>query len=101
MSRSAPHLAAITSDTIKNHCPYCAFQCGMDVTVTKLRGATTQLRITANPDFPVNRGQMCIKGFTSGELLDHPARVPQPMLRQPSGRLAPVSWSTALDFVAE
>jgi assimilatory nitrate reductase catalytic subunit len=101
MSRSAPHLAAITSDTIKTHCPYCAFQCGMDVTVTKLRGAVTQLRIAGNPDFPVNRGQMCIKGFTSGELLDHPARVRQPMLRQPSGRLAPVSWSTALDFVAE
>ena len=101
MSRSAPHLAAVTSDTVKTHCPYCAFQCGMEVTATKLGGTTTQLRIAANPDFPVNRGQMCIKGFTSGELLDHPARVRQPMLRQPSGRLVPVSWSSALDFVAE
>src|SRR5882672_11303188 len=99
MSRSAPHLAAVTSETVKTHCPYCAFQCGMEVTT--LRGATTQLRIAANPDFPVNRGQMCIKGFTSGALLDHPERIRQPMLRQPSGRLAPVSWSSALDFVAE
>jgi assimilatory nitrate reductase catalytic subunit len=71
----------------------------MEVTTT--RGTTTQLRVVANPDFPVNRGQMCIKGFTSAELLDHPQRILQPMLRQPSGRLAPVSWSTALDFVAE
>lgn len=99
MSRSAPHLAAVTSDTVKTHCPYCAFQCGMEVTT--LRGATTQLRIAANPEFPVNRGQMCIKGFTSAALLDHPQRIRQPMLRQPNGRLAPTSWHSALDFIAE
>jgi len=69
--------------------------------VTASRDATTSLRITANPDFPVNRGQMCIKGFTAAELLDHPHRILQPRLRQPNGRLAPVSWERALDFVAE
>jgi len=99
MSRSAPHLAAVTSETVKTHCPYCAFQCGMEV--TSLRGTTSELRVAADPDFPVNRGQMCIKGFTSGALLDHPERIRQPQLRQPSGRLAPVSWSSALDFIAE
>jgi assimilatory nitrate reductase catalytic subunit len=99
MSRSAPHLAAVTSQTVKTHCPYCAFQCGMEVTTT--RGTATQLHIAADPEFPVNRGQMCIKGFTSGALLDHPERVRQPLLRQPNGRLAPVSWSVALDFIAE
>jgi assimilatory nitrate reductase catalytic subunit len=99
MSRSAPHLAAVTSETVKTHCPYCALQCGMEVTT--VRAATTQLRVAASPDFPVNRGQMCVKGFTSGALLDHPERLRQPMLRQRSGRLAPVSWDSALDFVAE
>jgi assimilatory nitrate reductase catalytic subunit len=69
--------------------------------VTTLRGTTTQLRVAADPEFPVNRGQMCIKGFTSGALLDHPERVQQPLLRQPNGRLVPVSWESALDFVAE
>ena len=98
MSRPAPHLAAVTSDTVKTHCPYCAFQCGMEVTT--VRAATTQLRVAANPDFPVNRGQMCVKGFTSAELLEHPNRLRQPMLRQASGRLAPVSWDSALDFIA-
>lgn len=99
MSRSSPHLAAVTAETVKTHCPYCAFQCGMEVTT--LRGTTTQLRIAADPDFPVNRGQMCIKGFTSAALLDHPARIKQPLLRQANGKFAPVSWSSALDFVAE
>ncbi len=99
MARSAPHLAAVTSDTVKTHCPYCAFQCGMEVTT--VRGTSTPLRIAADPDFPVNRGQMCIKGFTSGALLEHPQRIRQPMLRNDSGRLVPTSWSVALDFVAE
>jgi len=69
--------------------------------VTTVRGTSTQLRIAADPEFPVNRGQMCIKGFTSAALLDHPERVQQPLLRQPNGRLVPTSWSSALDFVAE
>ncbi len=57
--------------------------------------------IQADPDFPVNRGQMCIKGFTSAALLDHPARVKTPLLRNAAGKLVPASWDAALDFIAE
>jgi assimilatory nitrate reductase catalytic subunit len=56
--------------------------------------------VQADPDFPVNRGQMCIKGFTSAALLDHPQRVLGPLMRDAAGQLQPVSWETALDFVA-
>jgi assimilatory nitrate reductase catalytic subunit len=59
------------------------------------------LTIQADPEFPVNRGQMCIKGFTSDALLDHPARLRSPKLRLRDGRLATASWESALDFVAE
>jgi assimilatory nitrate reductase catalytic subunit len=94
-----PRLRAVTSESTKTHCPYCAFQCGMTMTVTE--GVRRDTQVTADEDFPVNRGQMCIKGFTSGALLDHPARLRSPLLRQRDGRLAPVSWDVALDFVAE
>jgi assimilatory nitrate reductase catalytic subunit len=57
--------------------------------------------IRADEDFPVNRGQMCTKGFTSAALLDHPARVMSPLLRGRGGRLVAASWDEALDFVAE
>ena len=77
---------------IRTHCPYCAFQCGMTVSPT--------LEVRPDETFPVNRGQMCTKGFTSAALLDHPERVTTPLLRGPDGRLAPVSWEAALDFVA-
>jgi assimilatory nitrate reductase catalytic subunit len=71
------------------------------MTVTTTAAERTDVSVQADQDFPVNRGQMCIKGFTSAALLDHPARIRSPMLRRTSGQLAPVSWDTALDFVAE
>jgi assimilatory nitrate reductase catalytic subunit len=70
----------------------------MVVTPSAAKGEAPNVQ--ADEDFPVNRGQMCIKGFTSGALLDHPQRVLGPLLRGADGRLAPVSWETALDYVA-
>ncbi|MDP8999725.1 MAG: molybdopterin oxidoreductase family protein [Myxococcota bacterium] len=92
-------LRTSASDPVKTHCPYCALQCGMMVTPAPLE--SNPPGVEADQDFPVNRGQMCIKGFTSAALLDHPARLKSPMLRGPNGRLEPVDWDTALDFVAE
>jgi assimilatory nitrate reductase catalytic subunit len=94
-----PHLHVLTSEATKTHCPYCAFQCGMTVTTTEQD--RRDVKVEADEDFPVNRGQMCIKGFTSAALLDHPKRIRSPMLRQRDGHLVPVDWDTALDFVAE
>jgi assimilatory nitrate reductase catalytic subunit len=94
-----PALRTVTHDLVKTHCPYCALQCGMTMRAPDIAGEKTT--VLADPDFPVNRGQMCIKGFTSAALLDHPARILSPMIRQKNGTLAPTSWDTALDFVSE
>jgi assimilatory nitrate reductase catalytic subunit len=99
MPRSLPRLRAVASETTRTHCPYCAFQCGMSVTAAE--NDAREVVIRADPDFPVNRGQMCIKGFTSAELIAHPARLLVPKLRTSAGALSPVSWTTALDYVAE
>ncbi len=85
--------------TTRTHCPYCAFQCGLSVTSDG--PAVTKLRVQGDPTFPVNRGQTCIKGLTSADLIDHPERLRTPMLRGADGSLAPTSWDAALDFVAE
>jgi assimilatory nitrate reductase catalytic subunit len=69
--------------------------------LVNVAAASKRLEVRADEAFPVNRGQMCIKGFTSADLIDHPRRVEKPLLRQRDGRLAPVSLDTALDFVAE
>lgn len=91
----ASPIAAATA--VRTHCPYCAFQCGM----TAVEGGDVRgVQVRGDDDFPVNRGQMCIKGFTSAALLDHPGRLRTPRLRTADGRLASASWAAALDFVA-
>jgi assimilatory nitrate reductase catalytic subunit len=72
--------------TVETHCPYCALQCGMALT-----GDNVKPR-----EFPTNRGGLCQKGWTSGELLTSPMRLTSPLLHGKE-----VSWDTALDFVAE
>jgi assimilatory nitrate reductase catalytic subunit len=81
----------------RTHCPYCAFQCGM--LMTQQRGES--MTVAADPDFPVNRGQMCIKGFNSAALLDHPERILTPLVRGADGVLRKASWEAALSLVAE
>jgi assimilatory nitrate reductase catalytic subunit len=49
--------------------------------------------------FPTNAGGLCQKGWTSGALLDSPARLTSPLIRV-DGELRPASWADALDLVA-
>src|SRR5436853_212364 len=74
------------------HCPYCALQCGM-----RLGPA---LSVTGDPGFPVNKGQLCIKGFTAAGALGHRERLTTPLVRGASGELEPATWEEALGRVA-
>ena len=74
------------------HCPYCAFQCGMSISLS-----SGQPEVAGDPEFPVNRGAMCIKGWTSVETLAHPDRLLTPLIRAADGELKPASWEAALD----
>jgi assimilatory nitrate reductase catalytic subunit len=82
------------SVAIATHCPYCALQCGMRVE----RGSG---EISGDEDFPVNRGALCVKGWTAAELLNHPDRLLRPLKRNARGVLAPVSWDEALRTIAD
>ena len=78
----------------RTHCPYCAFQCGMIV-----GGAAHDAQVMGNDDFPLNRGALCIKGWMSGELLNHRERLRSPLMRDADGKLAPVSWDAAMERI--
>lgn len=81
--------------TTASHCPYCALQCAMTLTVSP--GAPL---VVSGRDFPTNRGGLCKKGWTSAELLSSPDRILEPMLRQADGTFAPATWEVALHLVA-
>ncbi|NUU31953.1 molybdopterin oxidoreductase family protein [Arthrobacter sp. C9C5] len=95
------------TDGAATHCPYCALQCAMTLTVpaaapaaaVPARPADAPLEV-AGRDFPTNRGGLCRKGWTSASLLEHPGRVTEPLLRGPDGVHRPVSWEEALELTA-
>ncbi|MGK5628788.1 molybdopterin oxidoreductase family protein [Streptomyces sp. URMC 123] len=81
---------------VRTHCPYCALQCGTVLTRTD-EGAS----VAPDPDFPVNRGGLCRKGWTAPAVLAAPDRLRAPLVRDASGHRVPTGWDAALDTVAE
>jgi len=78
------------------HCPYCSLQCGMTL---EKRGPV--LEVQSWPEFPVNEGALCRKGWTAGELRGHRERLTSPLVRdRATGELRAASWDEALDLVA-
>lgn len=78
------------------HCPYCALQCGMNLTPVPGGG----VEVSERADFPVNRGALCGKGRTAPELLSSRVRLTSPLVRT-AGVLEPATWGEALDRIAE
>jgi assimilatory nitrate reductase catalytic subunit len=59
-----------------------------------------RIEVSPRGDFPTNRGGLCQKGWTSTELLRHPDRLLQPLVRdQKGGALRPATWDEALTRV--
>jgi assimilatory nitrate reductase catalytic subunit len=83
--------------TVRTTCPYCGVGCGVLAQPDGLGGAT----VAGDPDHPANFGRLCSKGSALGETLALGSRLLHPMLRQADGGLARVSWSKALDHVAD
>ncbi|WP_394847963.1 molybdopterin oxidoreductase family protein [Pendulispora brunnea] len=81
---------------VKTHCPYCALQCGM-----RISGTPEAPRIEGDPDFPTNRGTLCIKGWSSGVTLAHSERLTTPLVRNVRGFLEPASWDEAIARTVE
>lgn len=89
------HPPAADQQQTATHCPYCAFQCGILLT-----GPRDKVTISGNSAFPVNRGALCIKGWTAGATLTHPERLVAPLARNAAGRLTQVTWDEALERIA-
>jgi anaerobic selenocysteine-containing dehydrogenase len=61
------------------------------------------VRITGDPESPVNRGRLCSKGANAMKYLRHPARLTHPLRRvgeRGGGQWEAISWEEALDTTA-
>ena len=85
-------------EKVRTTCPYCGTGCQIEL---KVKG-NTLMEVTANPDQLPNYGDLCVKGRFGHSFLNNPDRLTKPHVRrQKGGPLEPVSWSEALDYIAE
>jgi nitrate reductase NapA len=87
----------------KSACRYCGTGCGVLVGVKDGRVVATQ----GDPDAPVNRGLLCVKGYFLAKIMYGKDRLTRPLLRMKNGKFdkngefAPVSWKQAFDIMEE
>jgi formate dehydrogenase major subunit/formate dehydrogenase alpha subunit len=88
-------------------CTYCGVGCQFDLNVKD----NQVIRVTSNPNAPVNGIHLCVKGRYGYDFIHHPDRLTQPKVRRyllegmekPKGNLGDwveVDWDTALDIAA-
>ncbi|MFE3022891.1 molybdopterin-containing oxidoreductase family protein [Nocardia tengchongensis] len=82
---------------VPTYCRICEPLCGLIATVED--GKLVRLR--ADKDHPLSRGNACPKGIAFTEIQNDPDRVLYPLRRTASGELERVSWDTALDEIGE
>src|SRR5215469_4006062 len=71
-------------------CGFCSTGCGLKV---HLRDGEA-INLSAAPEYPVNLGMACPKGWEALTPLRAPDRTTRPLLRNARGELEPVSWET-------
>lgn len=76
-------------------CPLCEAGCGLEITLTRHRDGTEQVkRIRGDRDDVFSRGFICPKGSTLGHLHDDPDRLRRPVVRR-DGEFVEVDWDEA------
>jgi len=73
-------------------CGFCSTGCGLNV---HLRNGQA-INLTPTPDYPVNLGMACPKGWEALTPLRAPDRATTPWLRNAKGTLEPADWDTAM-----
>ncbi|MFQ5695871.1 MAG: molybdopterin-dependent oxidoreductase, partial [Terriglobia bacterium] len=80
----------------KSTCRECPAGCGVLVRTREGR----VLKVEGNPDQPVNRGGLCVRGQAAVQGLYNPDRIRQPLRRNGRGQLEPVTWEVAEELLA-
>jgi formate dehydrogenase alpha subunit len=77
-------------------CAYCGTGCGVVYQVADGKAVAA----LPNPACRVNRGRLCIKGWSLAEHLNAPGRLTTPLIRR-NGEMVPAPWDEALARTAE
>jgi NADH-quinone oxidoreductase subunit G len=103
-------VGALTSDTYRyktrpwemNHiatvCTHCGDGCKTTLGVRRADEGMEIVRGDNRDKSGINGDFLCIKGRYGFDFANHTERLTKPLVRQPDGKLAPVSWEAALDY---
>ncbi|HTL18416.1 MAG TPA: molybdopterin-dependent oxidoreductase, partial [Patescibacteria group bacterium] len=73
-------------------CGFCSTGCGLNIHLKK----NAAVNLTPTPDYPVNLGMACPKGWEALTPLLASDRGTTPLLRDRTGELVPTDWDTAM-----
>jgi predicted molibdopterin-dependent oxidoreductase YjgC len=85
--------------TVKSTCTYCGVGCQIDINVDP--ESDRIVKITSDPSYVSNEGNLCVKGRFAFNFVHHPDRLTEPLVRGADGELHPTTWDGALRTVAE
>jgi predicted molibdopterin-dependent oxidoreductase YjgC len=86
-------------DRVKTTCTFCGVGCQLDLNVDP---ATKRIvKVTSEPHYVSNDGNLCVKGRFAFNFVHHPDRLTEPLVRGEDGELHPTDWDTALRRAAD
>jgi anaerobic selenocysteine-containing dehydrogenase len=88
-----------TEQVVRSRCEFCMAGCGVMV---YLRDGKP-IRVEGDPDDPVSKGVLCLKGVAALEYLYHPERLKYPLKRageRGEGKWQQITWDEALNTIA-
>ncbi len=94
---AAAETGSATTRAVPSVCQMCSTNCGI---LAHVRGGRV-VRITGNPDDPVSQGRLCARGQAGLQMTYDADRIRQPLKRDASGRLRPVSWQQAFTEIGD
>jgi|LSQX01.3.fsa_nt_gb anaerobic selenocysteine-containing dehydrogenase len=91
----------IADRVVKTACPHnCYDTCGLLAYVKDEK----VIKIEGDPDHPITRGHLCLKGYANVQKINSPDRVKYPLLRvgeRGEGKFKRITWEEAMDYMVE
>jgi predicted molibdopterin-dependent oxidoreductase YjgC len=92
----AGHEAALRKT--KTTCTFCGVGCQLDLNVDPESGRI--VKVTSDPSYVSNEGNLCVKGRFAFNFVHHPERLTAPLVRGDDGELHETTWGDALETAA-
>jgi predicted molibdopterin-dependent oxidoreductase YjgC len=84
---------------VKSTCTFCGVGCQIDINVDPETDRI--VKITSDPSYVSNEGNLCVKGRFAFNFVHHPDRLTEPLVRGEDGELHPATWEHALQVAAD